>query len=389
VRSRSGKIRVLQVIGSAHIGGAEKVVVDLVRGMDPDRFEVALCCTRGLGVRAEELKADGVEVMLAAPSKHALRHLTPLSLRNHVARWRADVVHTHGTPGLLHTGPLAALGLLPPWIHTFHYGRYGELKNRQMTFERVLCRAATQLVAVSNAQRESIIKAHGVQPGSILTILNGVQERAEVDPAQARLQARADFGLDPDDIVVGCVAVLSEQKGITYLLQAAKQIVDRAPRARFLIVGGGPAEAALKSEAAALGLGSRVIFAGWRPDGRRLLPALDVFVMSSLWEAMPMALLEAMAASRAIVVTDVSDNRAVVENGACAVLVPPADAGAIADALMSLLNDPGMARTMGERAFRRFSEGFTTGRMVSEYEALYERLGASPRLASNRTVLAQ
>jgi glycosyltransferase involved in cell wall biosynthesis len=390
VRSQSGKIRVLQVIGSAHIGGAEKVVVDLVRRLDPARFEVALCCTRGLGVRADELKADGVEVMLAAPGSRILRHLTPLALRSRIARWRADVVHTHGTPGLLHTGPLGALGLLPPWIHTFHYGRYGELQNRQMTLERMFCRAATQLVAVSNAQRQSIIKAHRLRAESIVTILNGVEEQPEADPVQARLQARADLGLAPDDVVVGCVAVLSIQKGITYLLQAAAKIAGRAPHVKFLIVGGGPAEKALKSEAETLGIGSRVLFTGWRPDGRRLLPALDIFVMSSLWEAMPMALLEAMAARRAIVVTDVSDNRSVVENGACAVLVPPGDAGAIADALQTLVNDREMAVAMGERAYRRFAEGFTTGRMVSEYEALYERLsGVTPRVAAGRAVMAQ
>ena len=390
MRSHSGRIRVLQVIGSAHIGGAEKVVVDLVRRLDRARFDVALCCTRGLGVRAEELKAEGVEVMLAAPSTHALRHLTPLSLHNHVGRWRADVVHTHGTPGLLHAGPLGAIGLLPPWIHTFHYGRYGELQNRQMKLERMLCRAAHQLVAVSNAQRQSIIKAHGIRPESIVTILNGVEEPPEADPVHARLAARADLGVTPDDVVVGCVAVLSMQKGITYLLHAAKTVAERAPQVKFLIVGGGPSEAALKSEAEALGIGSRVIFTGWQPDARRLLPALDIFVMSSLWEAMPMALLEAMAARRAIVVTDVSDNRAVVENGACALLVPPGDADAIARALQTLLADPEMARTMGARAYRRFAEEFTTSRMVSEYEALYERLaGVTPRLAPPHAVLAQ
>jgi glycosyltransferase involved in cell wall biosynthesis len=173
-------------------------------------------------------------------------------------------------------------------------------------------------------------------------------------------------------------------------LQAAAKIAGRAPHVKFLIVGGGPAEKALKSEAETLGIGSRVLFTGWRPDGRRLLPALDIFVMSSLWEAMPMALLEAMAARRAIVVTDVSDNRSVVENGACAVLVPPGDAGAIADALQTLVNDREMAVAMGERAYRRFAEGFTTGRMVSEYEALYERLsGVTPRVAAGRAVMAQ
>ena len=113
------------------------------------------------------------------------------------------------------------------------------------------------------------------------------------------------------------------------------------------------------------------IFTGWRQDNLELLTALDVFVMPSLWEAMPLALLEAMAARRAIVVTDVGDNRRVVDDGRCGVVVPAGDAAALAAAIDRLLADPLAAAAMAARAQERFGAAFTTARMVHEYEALY------------------
>ena len=114
-----------------------------------------------------------------------------------------------------------------------------------------------------------------------------------------------------------------------------------------------------------------MIFTGWRQDNLELLTALDVFVMPSLWEAMPLALLEAMAARRAIVVTDVGDNRRVVDDGECGVVVPAGDPAALAAAIERLLGDSAGAAAMAARAQARFRSTFTVARMVQEYEALY------------------
>lgn len=356
-----------------HIGGAERVVANLVRDLDPERFEVALCCTKALGVLAERLRTDSCEVVLAAPGSRRLRHLTPGYLHRAIARLRPDIVHTHGTPALLHAGPLAVAGLLPPWIHTFHYGNYALARGRHMVAERLLCRAATALVAVAEPQRLAIIEKHGLNRNQVVTVLNGVPPNPFLEDAAVRAARRAEFGFQEDEVVIGCVAVLSEQKGITYLLQAVNQVAARAGKARFLIAGGGPLEHSLRREAEELGLGSRVVFTGWRTDNLELLTALDVFVMSSLWEAMPMALLEAMAVRRPIVVTDVGDNRAIVDDGTCGMLIPPRDPGAIADAIASLVDRPDLARSLAARGYRRFEEQFTTTAMAASYAQIYER----------------
>lgn len=363
------KLRVLQTIGSMHIGGAENVVVELARGLDRERFEVEVCCTQQEGVLAELLKSESIPVRLTASPSRRLRHFTSYYLHRLLRTFRPDIVHSHGTPSLLHVAPLAALGLAPRWIHTFHYGNYSAVQGRQFELERRFCRWASDLVAVSEAQRRAIIDRYSLDPARIRTITNGL--RYEPGPTDVAA-SRAELGLTPDDVVVGSVAVLSEQKGVTYFLQAAQALAGRYPHVRFLIVGGGPLEAPLRAEARALGVADRVLFTGWRTDAQRILPVFDVWVMSSLWEAMPMALLEAMAARRCIVVTDVGDNRLIVDGGTCAHIVPPRDAAALANAIGSSLDCPEEARARGERAMRRFQTHYTSAHMVHAYERLFE-----------------
>lgn len=370
------RIRVLQVIGAMYIGGAEQVIMEIIRSLDRTRFEVGLCCTRVLGVLAEQLKGEGVDVTLAAPSSRYLRHLTPGYLYRHIRRFRADIVHSHTTAAILHVGVLGALRVLPPWVHTFHFGRYDGAVSSARHRERYLSRFATQLVAVSVSQRTSLIEHHGVAPDHITTIMNGVRRatpcrREDID------SARAEFGFRPDHLVIGCIAVLTEQKGITYLLDSAKQLCEMLPTARFLVIGGGPLEQPLRDKAVSLGLADRVVFTGSKQDASRLLPVFDVFVMSSLWEAMPMALLEAMAARRQIIVTDVGDNRAIVDNGRCGVVVAPRDARAITNAVLGIVGNPYESALMAERAQQRLDERFTTRHMVEAYEGLYERMVAN------------
>jgi glycosyltransferase involved in cell wall biosynthesis len=245
-----------------------------------------------------------------------------------------------------------------------------------MTAERLFSRRVGQLVAVSEPQRETVIAHHHVAPDRIITIPNGVDDPS-VDAASARDRKRQELGIPSDAFVVGSVAVLTEQKGMTYLMQAARTIVDRMPSARIVIVGGGPLEEPLKRQAESLGLSGHVLFAGWRADVSELMLAFDVFVMSSLWEAMPLALLEALAAARPIVLTTVGDNRRIVQDGAAGRLVPPRDAGAIASAVLELAGNPAEARDLGERARRRFEQRFRTDRMVQSYERLYSGQGPS------------
>ena len=153
------------------------------------------------------------------------------------------------------------------------------------------------------------------------------------------------------------------------------------PNIKFVIVGGGPLEQLLREESASLGLQGRVVFTGWRNDALELIPSMDVFVMSSLWEAMSIVLLEAMAASRPIVVTDVGDNSRVIEHGVSGLVVAPKDAEGIASAVLQIYKDSGLAGHLARQANARFVRNYTVRQMVEEHERLYRHLAATRRLS--------
>ena len=291
------------------------MVMRLSKDNDHSAVQCSVCYTRFLGSLGEQLIRDGVRVASVAPRSHRTRHFVALNMLREIRKQRPDVVHTHGLQAINAVGPLAYAGILPPWIHTFHFGNYPYANRRWMWAERVFSRRASHLVAVSEAQRRDLVLHHGLQPSRIQTIPNGVLPNPHVNDAAQRATRRLALGFAENALVVGTVAVLTDQKGVTYLLQAAKKIHEHQAAIRFLIIGGGPLEDALHQEARDLGISDVVTFTGWRADVAQLLPLIDVYVMSSLWEAMPLALLEAMAAGRAIVVTEVGDNANVVGSG--------------------------------------------------------------------------
>jgi glycosyltransferase involved in cell wall biosynthesis len=373
----SRRIRVLQVVHALNYGGAEMVVVQLAQGADRSRFETVVCCCRDLGPLARGLHDQGIEVSRAGPPGRFQNYLRPWHVRRVISRVKPDVVHTHGFPALVEVGQLAALHLVPHWIHTYHFGNYPNFeKPHYMPMERLFSRWVDQLVAVSDTQRGLLIRYHKLRPDRIITITNGVSPNPFVADGHTRARKRSELGLPADAMVVGTVSVLRAAKGITHLLQAAQEIHGRRPDVRFVIVGGGPLEQELRAEARQRHLESVVTFTGWRPDISELLTTFDVFVMSSLWEAMPIALLEAMAARLPIVATDVGQNASIVQDGIGGVIVPAQNAGAIVAAVLDLIDQPSRRAVLAEAAHRRVEQEYATIRTIQRYEDLYARAAA-------------
>lgn len=368
-------LRVLQIIAGLNIGGAEKVVDLLVRTFNRDEVRAGVCCTKTIGVLGEALQLDvpDVDMFLASSTGVVGRYLTPLKVRQCIAAFRPDVVHTHGSAAMIHTGALALARVLPPWVHTYHFGDYtNRPETRMLKAETFFSRYPSRLVAVSESQRQSIVARLGVADGRIQTIINGVPpNRFLADPSVA-LRKRAELGIAAGDLVIGTIAVLSEQKGVGVLLRAVRGLVDGGCPARFLIVGGGKLEESLRQEATAMGLGDHVIFAGWRQDNLELMTVLDVFVMSSLWEAMPIALLEAMAAGRAIVATDVGENARILGRGRCGTIVAPNDVQALAGGIRELAMSRARRDGLSAMAQQRHRESYSVGSMVGAYVDLFK-----------------
>lgn len=365
-------IRILQVASGLHFGGAENVIARLVTGFDKDEFEVSVFCTKALGAIADQLSAGGVRVTAGAAATRLQKYMSPLGLWREIRAVRPDIVHSHGVEALAATGPLALAGLVPNWMHTFHFGNYPYDNARHMAMEGFFSRRCAVPVAVSHAQRAALVRYHRL-PADMRVIWNGVPANPHLGDAGVGQKARQEFGFTPDQLVVGTVAVLSEQKGIPFLLDAAGRVCAEHANVRFLVVGGGHGEQEREYRriVADLGISDRIVFTGWRPDAQQLLMAMDVWVMSSLWEAMPLALLEAMSAARAIVVTDVGDNARLVTPGQSALVVPARDGAALGGAIDTLLRDPARRAALAGAARREFEQKFTVDQMLQAYARAY------------------
>ncbi|HHJ13728.1 MAG TPA: glycosyltransferase [Gammaproteobacteria bacterium] len=364
-------LKVLQVIHGLHLGGAENVVANIARRADRGRFSVEICCLKEKGILGEQLEAEGIPVHVPAVAGGRLGKLR--ALRHLVRASRPDILHSHGTAALLNIGPASLPGLPAPLLHTYHFGNYPHIRRSYLWGERIFSRRARRCIAVSESQRAAVLKYLHLRPERVDVVLNGVPDNPWRGDAAVRRAIRSEFGVSEEEILVGCVAVLSRQKGIQYLLHSAATLARQEPRLRFLIAGGGPLEEDLRRQAAEVGLKDQIHFAGWRTDALRLLAGLDVFVLPSLWEGLPMVLLEAMATGLPVVVTDVADNARIIEDGISGRVVPPAQAAAITAALLDLVADRPRARAMGEAARRAWAEHYSDRAMVAGYEALYEQ----------------
>jgi glycosyltransferase involved in cell wall biosynthesis len=237
----------------------------------------------------------------------------------------------------------------------------------------LLLRVTDRLVANAEAVRAYLIR-RGADPARVVTIRNGVETgrfRQALDVAELR----RGLGFAPDDTVAAVIARLEPQKGHDVVLDAATALRDRFPRLRFLFVGGGSTEGALRAEVERRGLAGRVVFTGFRTDSADLLRAADCSVLVSTKEGMSNTLLESLAAGRPVVASTVGGNAEVVTPDV-GMLVPPRDAAALTSALSSLLSDPAVMAEMGERGRARAERDFSVTRMAGDTAALYEELHA-------------
>ncbi|MDH5325917.1 MAG: glycosyltransferase family 4 protein [Gammaproteobacteria bacterium] len=368
------KIKVLQIIHSLHIGGAEKVVVDIASMADSTEFNVVVCCIKEGGVLAEKLEDMGVSVIVA-PKIGSVRYTRIIrGLYQVIREQQPDIIHTHGDISLIDTGPVYLYGLFrpfPKWIHTFHFGNYPHIKKRYLYAQMLFSRFVDRLVAVSHYQ-SGLLQQYMKIPGPRIQVIeNGVNPNPCRDDRELVIRKKQELGIPEGKIVVGSIAVLTVQKGIVYFLEAVKEVIDTHKNVHFIVVGGGPLQKELEAKARALGIQSAISFAGWRSDVMELFPMIDIFVMPSLWEAFSVVLIEAMAAGKMIIATDVADNARVIEHNVNGIIVEPKSAHQLSKAIGSLLEHPQMYREFGDKAFKKFEQNYTVNKMIGKYEVLF------------------
>ena len=272
-----------------------------------------------------------------------------------------------GTPVVVHT------------LHGIHYLHYRNpfLKYLLVLAERRLARRTDAVIFVSRADYDRGTWFRLAPQPKMRLIRNGVALPDDDGPDGGRRREALRAALELDGPVVGAVSRLHRQKGVIYLLRAAPEILRRRPEARIVVAGGGPLEGELRRLVTRLGQDRRVLLLGERSDARDLLALFDVLVLPSLWEGLPLVLLEAAMLGKPIVATDIDGVREVVRDGETGLLVPPARPDALAAAVVGLLDDPGLAARLGGAARSEIQAEFSLERMVKETQNLYLDLASA------------
>jgi len=372
-------IRILRVTEQAIMGGEQTDILYLLTGLDPARYE-QVACSAPDGPFVDEVRRLGIpHIPLTMRSKFDLQAV--LRLRRIIRAGRYDIVHLHGArAGLL--GRIAArLAGAPLIIWTMHVFQPDVLQGWRrwqvplyLLVEAVLGRFfCDHIIAISDDMRQRAQRLQRIPPRKITTIYSGVDLAPFVHPAD-RVGVRREFELPADAPLVCTVGRLCEQKGVDDFLHAAAIVHQQMPEVRFLVVGDGPLHSELETLAARLGLDSCLTFAGHRSDVAALLFASDVFATATLWEGFGKVNVEAMAAGLPLVSTNVGPIPEVIGDYRGAILSPPRDPIAFAEALLAILRDlPSYAR-WGQEGRQRAFALFGREAMVQRAAELYERL---------------
>ncbi|PTX96886.1 hypothetical protein DB345_06840 [Spartobacteria bacterium LR76] len=364
-------IKVLHVIDHLGSGGAQTVLLNLLKFRNQQDFSYTVACLHGKGGVAAELEAIGVPVVSLSPGK-----LPPLyvpNLAGLLLKERFDIVHCHLFGANWLARPIAALcGQKTIFAHD-HCNDALRERLGPFLIDRLTNLLSCKILAVSRSTREFLLRQEGISDEVVEYFTNGVDVDAFGPPSrEARAGFRVRWGLKPEDFVVGGIGRLVPQKDFTTFLRAAALVVEKSPEARFVIFGEGPEEAELKALAVRLGLEERVQFAGYVGDRQAVYGAIDLLLLTSRYEGTPMVLLEAMAAGVPICATGVDGTAEILTSGETALLFPPADPQAAAEAILEMQNQP-VAQKLSLAARVRAQADFSAKSLCLRLEDLYRK----------------
>lgn len=364
-------LRVLHVIEAMDCGGGESMVVEHVRHAGPG-VEVMVCALNRGGPALEAARAAGARTLVLQGCGR-LERIGRLAA--FIREEAVTVVNGHNPVGGLAAALAARLAGVRAVLRTEHSIHYaGRHSAAWPVLERIATALTTCVVCVCETVRASHVTRFPRVARRFVTVCNGISAAPALLP---RAQARAALGFGPQERVVLTVGSLTPQKAQHVLLEAFAQVSADVPGSRLLIAGDGPLRSMLEARRDALGLAESVRFLGAREDVTDLLVAADVFTLSSRREGLPVTVLEAMRAGRAVVITRAGGCAEAVTEGISGALVPVGDAAALGAALGAVLADPERCVRQGEAGRERWAREFTAERMVLETERLYEKvLGA-------------
>jgi len=380
----AARVKVIHVVTRLDFGGAQQNTLYTAGHLDPQRFDAVVASGPG-GTMGEEVAASfGVEKRVLIPS--LAREVRPgqdllalLQLINLFLSERPQVVHTHSSKaGIL--GRIAArLAGVPVVVHTYHGFGFNDFqpprtKALYVALERLCARFCQAIVFVSRANQD-YARRHGIgRPERYRLIRSGVQLSRFPAPVADRDARKAQLGFGRHKLLVTTIGNLKPQKNPGDFVAMAQKVNAKLPETEFCFVGDGPLRSRIEYQVIASGLGGRFKLAGWRPDAAELLALSDVFVLTSLWEGLPRALVEAMKSGLPCVCYATDGVADVLTDGVNGFCLPQGNVSSLADRVIQLLEDETLRRKLGAEAARSIGPEFDIDGMVRAQEALYDEL---------------
>lgn len=386
------KIRIVNIITRMELGGPPILVLDILQHLDKERFESTIATGITIDRKYDMIgfARDKNIRVFAMPSLvrdiHPLKDIkTLIKLVIFLKKEKFDIVHCHTSKG----GFIGRLAAKLAGAKIIIYSPHGDI------FEGYFCRLATdffillekfaarftdKIINLTKIEIERFLE-HGIGTRHQLKqIYNGINIKYYERAMTSNLKKRDEFGLGKDDFVCATVGRLVPVKGHTYLIKAIQKVVKVIPEAKFLFVGDGELKPKLSEEIKSYDLQRNVFLLGARSDIATILSCINVFLLPSLNEGFGMVLIEAMAARKPVIATNVGGVPEVIINGTTGILVPPEDPEAFSSAIIKLYNNPEMSLEMGLAGYKRAKKLFNIETTVHELEELYETLIAEKNI---------
>ena len=366
------KKKILQITHDLDLGGLQQVIVHLCTYINRDLFDVSVLCLREKGMFATVIENMGIRVFSLDQNLLGVDYFAFVKICRILKNECIDIVHTHNTQPFIDGGLAAVLAGVQTVIHTDHARKYPD-KRSYMFAEWLLSHFVYKVIGVSDHTRLELIRYEKMSPRKVVTIPNGI------DPSklEGKIDKKAllkDLNINNRNPVIGFCGRIAEQKGLIYLLQALPAICSSFPEAVVLLAGDGPLRQDLEHRSQEMGIGDKVKFLGTRQDIPSLLKVFDVFVLPSIFEGLPMVVLEAMAAGCPVVATDVGGTSTAIDNGKTGILVGPENPGELARGITALLTDRELRNRIIAAAKESVNNNFSAKKMTQRYEQLYLRL---------------
>jgi glycosyltransferase involved in cell wall biosynthesis len=377
--------KIVHLITRLELGGAQQNTLYCVKHHDRARFSVGMWAGQGGRLDDEARALAETDVRLFPWLLHPIDPFKDARAIIRLASMLAgvDLLHTHSSKAGIVGRIAARLAGVPAVVHTVHGWSFNDVqpawtRRAYIEAERAAARMTDRIVCVSESDRDRGLSAGIGHPLQYRILRSGIEPELYTAPPGSRDRVRASIGASPDEIVVGSIANFKPQKGPLDFVECARLAREREPRLRFFVAGDGPMRGDVERAIARAGLESTVHLLGWRDDVAELFAAMDIFLLTSLFEGLPRVVLQAIAASVPVVATHTGGVAEVLTAGASGELVPPGRPEAAAAAVVALASNPKHRQRLAESASAVLGSEFDIRIMVRRLEALYgELVGAT------------